>query len=393
MRFGSLPPPIDLLKQLINIPSVASPPHYEVPLAETVEDHLQCVGFTVTRQDVQFPHKPGQKTRRYNLLAERGQGGRLDTEREIGWQPNPHPASHIADCVYGSGAFGTKAGLAAILCAAEVAQPKAHKLKLAFLVDECETMLGAQTLSRSPWLEDVRAAIVPEPHTNGVNANGVDTLALGRRGRFTVQVVVAGCQPDLSAQGTDMLLTTSAQFVMALNNARHDGRLPADAITIRTLHTDALTETTPQSVTLTFEYRLVRGESREDALVKIRRILAAAFARLSKDIQPKIEHSLVTPDRGNPYLFPGLTSPDDPFVELTAQSVYTITGGMPEIWHNPYGVPGMIETEMPEQAASVPTVILSAYGADNRSRKEWVSEKSVCELMAVYREVINHFQL
>ncbi|RPI79072.1 MAG: M20 family peptidase [Desulfobacteraceae bacterium] len=178
----------------------------ETAITAYIERKLNAAGFQVSRQLV---HTDRQGRSFYNLLAEKGVGGRsllfyghMDTvtvrpwlSREIALTPVRGTRTingRRIETIIGLGSNDMKAGLAAMITAFESFTPRDYKLKLAFGADEEFYSMGGNVLAKSSFMDDVAAVIVPEI-ADGPNAlEGPRTVALGRLGRCEFNIRVPG---------------------------------------------------------------------------------------------------------------------------------------------------------------------------------------------------------
>lgn len=195
----------------------------EIRIAEYLEPLLQFAGFTVRRQPV---HEGPDGTVYYNLLAEKGLGpasilfyGHMDTVTARPWLSREQaltPARSIRridgmdrEIMTGLGANDMKAGLAAALEALAPLEPDGWRIKLAFGVDEEFYSTGGYVLSRSDFIDDVRAVIIPETGDGPNTRHGTGTITLGRLGRCECVIDVAGTGGH-GAQAHDPALVSAA---------------------------------------------------------------------------------------------------------------------------------------------------------------------------------------
>lgn len=252
--------PISLLEQLIRIDSrnpflaFGPPPGSdgewrlegnEGRLAEFTEPLLRAAGFQVSRQPVHVD--PTGRTH-HNILAEKGDHGpailfygHLDTVSARPWL-NANEAlaprretrqldGQPREVVVGLGANDMKAGLAILLTAFSGLTPQGWKIKVAFGVDEEFYSLGGWALARSPFLDDVRAVVIPETGDGPNGAAGPSAIGLGRNGRCEVLVNLTGVGGH-GAQAHNPALISAADLA-----ARVAGRFEA----VRRTYSDRFT--------------------------------------------------------------------------------------------------------------------------------------------------------
>ncbi|HOB53847.1 MAG TPA: M20/M25/M40 family metallo-hydrolase [Acidobacteriota bacterium] len=178
----------------------------ELRIAAYLEDRLREAGFTVRRQPV---HAGPDGTVHHNLLAEKGRGpasilfyGHMDTVTARPWLSREQALTPVRsirridgtdrEIMTGLGANDMKAGLAAALEALAPLEPDRWRIKLAFGVDEEFYSTGGYVLSRSDFLDDVRAVVVPETGDGPNTRHGPGAITLGRLGRCECAIDVPG---------------------------------------------------------------------------------------------------------------------------------------------------------------------------------------------------------
>jgi acetylornithine deacetylase/succinyl-diaminopimelate desuccinylase-like protein len=408
-----LPTPIALLKEFIKIRSLFSQSPYETVIAGVIENYLTQMGFQVTRQPVHTPaYKAPETPTRYNLLAEKGSGdralliyGHMDTFNIVeGWQRNPLSATQEGDRIYGLGAYHAKAGLSAILHAAESAQPKGYVLKLAFLADEVNLQVGAHCLSHSLWMKDVQAALTPEFGTFDAAALGPRMIRLGTHGHMTLQITIYSVNGnDVSAYLGQNILGVAHQLIDNLEDERrkrdalvNQERVPRRGnFSVRAFHSEPDNHpSTSVSTTIILDRQLAARETREDACMDIRRIIAAAFFKLPIECRIRLSYTISVLDTGNPYLLPHITSAAHPFVDLVKNSVQNHVGllDVATTYSSSLADNDYYSAIADATNFAPPTVIVSPIGQDNPAHDEWVSAQSIHQLIAIYRDVIQKYE-
>lgn len=173
---SSLPPVIELLQDLVEIPS---PYPDETRIGEFVYGYLKDrEGIRVTMQEVE--------AKRYNIIATKGEGdvsfglcGHLDTVKKTGtWSVDPFGGKIVDDRLYGLGAYDMKGGVAAMIRAFVDTKPTTSKLILLLTIDEENRAAGCEAFLRSPSAQGVKHLVVCEPGF----AHGLRGIVTGRSG-------------------------------------------------------------------------------------------------------------------------------------------------------------------------------------------------------------------
>lgn len=129
------------------------------------------------------------------------------------WRFPPFEARVAEGRIYGRGACDMKAGLAAILLAARALSrsgfPFRGRLRLAFVCDEEDLMLGIKDFIRRGHADDVDAALIPEPEEN--------QLCLSMKGALRASVRIKGKMAHGAMPLTGINPSTRlARFILAV---------------------------------------------------------------------------------------------------------------------------------------------------------------------------------
>jgi succinyl-diaminopimelate desuccinylase len=203
----------------------------ETAITAYIEQRLAEAGFRVSKQLV---HTDPQGRAFYNLLAEKGNGGRsllfyghMDTVTVKPWLAGeialtPARSTKIVnsrqiETIVGLGANDMKAGLAAMLTAFEHFTSQGYKIKLVFGADEEFYSLGGNVLAKSAFMDDVTAIIVPEIADGPNAAEGPRTVALGRLGRCEFSIKVPGTGGHGAQAGSAEYVNAAAECARIVN--------------------------------------------------------------------------------------------------------------------------------------------------------------------------------
>lgn len=193
MFTNKLPPPLDLITRLIEIPSVSSvKPNLDMGNLEVINllaNWLDILGFNINIQPI--PNHPNKA----NLIATLGSGegglvlaGHTDTVPydQDRWRFDPFRATQFDNRLYGLGTSDMKSYLALSIAAASHYTPKELRCPLTILAtaDEESAMTGAKSLAEQE-LKLGRYCVIGEP-TNLVpvrSHKGILMEAIHLRGR------------------------------------------------------------------------------------------------------------------------------------------------------------------------------------------------------------------
>ena len=258
-------PVISLLGDLVAIdsvnPSLVPGAAGEAQIADAIETHMRAIGLDVHRQDV-VPGRP-------NVIgvlegSERGRSlmfcGHIDTVGVAGMKSPFTPVIRDGR-LYGRGAQDMKAGVAAMIDAARVAQAagfRKGRLVIAAVVDEEYASIGADALVRE-WKAD--AAVVTEPTDLqiGVGHKGFAWATIETRGR-----AAHGSRPT---EGRDAILRMGRVLARLEQLDRElQSRKPHPLVGTGSLHASIIEggrelSSYPDTCRLQLERRTVPGET------------------------------------------------------------------------------------------------------------------------------------
>ncbi|MER7506527.1 M20 family metallopeptidase [Nonomuraea pusilla] len=291
---------VELTRELIRIDSVGGG---EAAVAEPLARRLSDAGFAVRLHE----HAAG----RTGLVARWGTGdpvtltGHLDTVPLGGraWRHEPHGAEIDGDRLYGRGSSDMKAGVAALVVAAERhvrrAGPKAA-LELVFTVGEETGCEGASGMVAADLVGRSRALLVAEPTAN--------RALLGHKGALWLKVTTHGT----TAHGSMPHLGDNAIYKLAraitavetfdIGQPEHPWLGPSTA-NVGTAQGGINVNSVPDLATATVDLRTVAGQDH----ARLReRLQAALGAEAAIDVLVDL-----------PAIW---TEPDDPFVQALVEA-------------------------------------------------------------------------
>lgn len=164
---------INIVRNLINIPSVSKPPGNQREIADFLSSHLKELGLrvnTVAKEQDKNNIIAVLKDTGKNLLFE----GHMDTsditkEEQASWKTDPFDATIKEGKIFGKGAVDMKGGLASFIIATKAIVESEVELRkglmLAFYVDEEYGMMsaGSEYVCKQGHLNNVIAALGGEP--------------------------------------------------------------------------------------------------------------------------------------------------------------------------------------------------------------------------------------
>lgn len=270
----------------------SNPPGNEKALAQYIADTLDTWGIN-SHLDMLADDRanvvaclPGSGERKTLLF-----NGHLDVvpTGEQQWRHPPFAGQIDNGKVYGRGASDMKAGLAAMLIAAGLTARAGVALKgdllIAGTAGEETGCIGAHDLVERGYLKNVDAAVIGEPSNMQLFSACKGALWLEFK---TVGKTAHGSMPD---QGCNAVLHMNA-LINELNRyvfygAQHPV-LGRSTMNIATIHGGVKTNVVPDGCTLTVDIRTVPGDSHEQILSDMERIIAR-LAQENKDFRATLK--------------------------------------------------------------------------------------------------------
>lgn len=374
---------IETLRELVSIDSIFP---NENRLAIYLEKRLQESGFETERIEV--------CEGRFNVVGKRGEGekpillyGHMDTVPVYGeWRSDPFTLREDGDRLYGLGAYDMKAGVAAILsacCAVDESVP----IKVAFGVDEENDSDGGWAIVRSGFFDDAKIAIVPEINDSLCRTDVSNAIMLGRRGRTEYLFEV----PGVSAHAADIkagVNATSEAAKLAIELDRmnerfvEEGFRPAQSQFIRELMGKATSLSLAENAYLVLDRHMLKPDDSQSVLEQLREEVDKMYSRgvFSDTGERRVKVSIKK--RDSPYLQAYETDRENEDVqrlskivrERVAEPVYT------------YGMSTADECVI--ASTGVPVVSYAPVGDRAHKPDEWVSRKSVEQMVGVLAEFL-----
>ncbi len=376
----------NILTSLVSIPSVFP---NEEKMGIFLEGILQKEGFKTKR------HYLSKK--RFNLFAEKGSGvsavlfyGHMDTVPVYGkWKTDPFSLVQRGDSLYGLGACDMKGGIAAIISAIRI-NKKNRKIKIFFGVDEENISEGAWSAIKEykKWFSDVSLIVVGEPGASPVQTGGASVITLGRRGRavFSVEVFgksAHGAQPKKGVNA----ISEAATIILALDRLKlpKHSLLGGGTLFVRKIEASSTSLSLPDVARFEIDRHLVIPETIASARNQIEKFINNLYVkgRLSKTTDKKAVVSIKK--RKTPYLEPYVTSIKD-------AGVIKILNYTKDIYKNSiinYGSSVADENAF-AKSLSIPIVTIGPQGGNLHSANEWVSVRSLEEVVALYSFILEN---
>jgi len=384
----------------------------ETAMNLTLEGILRDLGFKVTRQLVCAAKNPtleaGELPERWNILAQKPPAAGLPSKGSIlflahtdtvdvkqGWKSDPFAVKEetVEGRVrwYGLGTNDMKGGIAAILEAASRAQPEGYTLKIAFVVDEEFYSFGAEVLCASPFLDDVKLALVPEIGDNTQDPS-TQWIGLGRLGRseFEIEVLGKACHGADAFMRKDAVNAVHAALSLGSKLAtycdakkRHfsaHGIESINAAYVSYVSGGAAILSIPDKALLVVDRTLVPGERPEDEKAELQTLVREL--QKSGQVDERAVITVRDRPRPTPACKPYFFSPELPQVQF----VTALTKK-----HHPktsYGIGRSVADENRLALLGIPTVILGPFGDGSHTPEEWVDPESVERVAHIFTDVI-----
>lgn len=374
-----------ILSQLVSIYSIFPK---EKRIAEWIEGFLQERDWQTKRQYI--------AKNRFNVLAEKGVktpsivfSGHLDTVPVYGlWKTDPFKLIKQGDRLIGLGVYDMKGGLAAVLASSQICTNKGRKVKLVFCVDEENISLGAYKLIEEykDWFSDASAIFVPEPGTSKTSTGGVNVLTLGRRGRAVYKINIFGksahgANPDKGINA----ISKAAQIIKAIDQMKlpvHP-KLGRSSAFVRYIYGSSTSLSIPEEAVIEVDRHLVVSETIESALKELQQLITSLYKQGKLDYTSGRKTSVSVKKRKTPYLQPYVIDERLRVVKQTKNLIRRLFG---EVKIN-YGL-SVADENVFAHGLNIPILTIGPRGGNAHSANEWVSLKSLKELVKIYQAIL-----
>ena len=372
-----------VLKKLIGINSVFN---NEKEIGIYLESCLKRLGLKTNRQYIAKD--------RFNILAERPGSGsailfyaHMDTVTPHGkWKGDPFRALQEGDKIYGLGACDMKGGISAIL--SSLSKNRDRKVKLLFCSDEENISKGAwDAVKRASWFSDVKFMVSCEPGDSRRHTGGANVVTVGRRGRVVIDVDVYG----LSSHGANPqrginAIDEAAKIVSATNTfkLRHHHDLGRETIFVRRIEgrSDSALDL-PDKVHLELDIQLVPPSTTKDVLSRIEDTIEMLRSKGRLNALTKVVVNVRK--RETPYI--------EPYVgDLKDQKISKVLRLIRENIREPFVNYGssVADDNILSNVIRKPIVTIGPTGGNEHAQNEWVSRKSLKELVKVYGLILEN---
>ena len=368
----TLPSAVELTRRLVRIDTV-NPPGNEAAAVELLGGLLEAAGFALRKVDL-APGRPSLIARLPGTDPEAvalGFTGHVDVVPvgATAWRHDPFGGESDGDRLFGRGTADMKGGVAAMVVAACEAARRPHGragLELVLTAGEEVGCLGAaRIVATSGVLGRVGALVVGEPTGMAprFGHRGVTWLRLRFKGRTAhASTPEEGDNAILKAARAALLLAGQG-----FDEHRHEV-LGRPTLNVGRIEGGQNLNSVPDAATLGIDLRTVPGQTREEILRELARLLPEA------EIEPIVDCPPIWSDPAHPWLM------------RLGERCREITGGDDGQLTAPFATDAGYLT--PAYGAP-PTVILGP-GETEQAHKtdEWCSQRRIEQATALYAELI-----
>ncbi len=374
-------------KTLADIIAINSVFPKEEALEVFINKYLRSIGFKTQTSKVQEG--------RPNLYAERGTVGKpilfyghLDTVPLYGnWNTDPFKLTRVGERLYGLGACDMKGGVAAIL--ESVSQETDRKIKLLFCVDEENISRGAWHFvhGHKSWFKDTDLLISADPGVSDKTLGGTGVITAGRRGRTVISINIKG----ISSHGSEPERGISAinEAANIIRNIKHfkfrnHPNLGRESLFVREVHSSATSLSVPDKASLDFDIQLVPPSTVKDAKERVQELIHLLYKKYI--LNPKTKVSTEVKTRDTPYMEPFATD----LKNKAVRKVFNIVERASDKPIVNYGS-SVADDNVFSNVLKIPVLSLAPQGGNEHTANEWVSSKSLEQLTALYKLLIQEF--
>ena len=260
---------VELTRALVRF-DTRNPPGDELPAIEYLEQRLRDAGFDT--QVIPYRDEHARPGRAHLVARRRGSGsrpgllfsGHVDVvpPGDLPWSVAPFGGDLRDGRVFGRGACDMKAGVAALVTAAEAlarsGRPLEGDLVLALTADEERNCLGAEALAREPLFDGIGAVLVAEPTSLRVilGEKGALWVAVEARGR-----TAHGSMPHLGQNAVAGMVDLLSRWQAHVESRpeRHS-LLGSPSLTIGSIRGGVKINVVPDQCTAELDMRTVPGQ-------------------------------------------------------------------------------------------------------------------------------------
>ena len=318
---------VHILQSLVQTPSV-NPGVYEDAMAKRVAEWLEPTGAQITFVE----SLPGRHSVAAVLEGTGGGptlvlNGHMDTvaiDDASLWRDDPFGAVVKDGYVWGRGACDMKAGLSVQIAVARYLAKRPERIKgnlvLHFAVGEECAEPGTLSLIKAGFVGDVGIVTEPTELKVATAERGLVFLKLRIKGRsIHASKAHLGLNPNWKLRA---VLDAVEEYEREISQRSHP-LLPAASCTPTVIRAGATENAVPDYCDLSFDRRLLPGETLDGALAELR----SRFERI-RSADPDFDFEL---SRAEYAFSPAEISPDSAFPRRVAAAVQGVTGEMGEI--------------------------------------------------------------
>ncbi|MDA3884000.1 MAG: M20/M25/M40 family metallo-hydrolase [Candidatus Delongbacteria bacterium] len=397
----------------------------ETNISKYILGKLSDTGFKV---DTQYVHSDSAGNQYFNILAEKGSGdssilfyAHMDTVTSNPWLSKEDALTpkrsklefqgKEREVIVGLGSNDMKAGIAVMLEAFKDVDPKDHKIKLCFGVDEEFFSLGSNELVRSDFMDDVKAIVVPEIGDGPNKIYGGGSIGIGRLGRceFEIEVFGTGGHGAISMDESFINAAVEAsKIVTALEEHRSSYKDSFEFYNTEVPDKTAINHvegsyfvnkidcgdgslSIPSNGKITIDCTFTPNMSIdklksifENMLEELYRTDILKTVRIDGEIK---KCTVKLKDRPTPFSEGYLTLSDHPFTEYVKDQVNDI---VPFMNYN-MGYSVADENVLKRYFPEIPVIVSGPVGWNSHRAHEWVEIQSVFDLEKIYKDIGENF--
>ncbi len=372
----------EILKDIVSINSVFP---NEEGVGEYIEGYLKQLGFKTFRQIVEG--------RRFNLFAERGSGkrailfyGHIDTVPIYGnWNTDPLKLTRDGDRLYGIGSCDMKGGIAAVLETIKSIDNR-KKIKLLFCVDEENISKGIwKAVTRRAWFDDVYFIVSVEPGDSPKQTGGANVVTVGRRGRVVISVDLQG----LSSHGANPqrgvnAVEEAARIAAGIRgfDIKKQKGFGSEAVFVNTIEGRSTSLSVPDKAHMEIDVQLVPPNNIQSAKRRVERLVRRL--QRTRVLDSRTKFRIEIRKRETPYINPYVNKLGHRTVRRALGMVRRRFGSVVVNYGS-----SVADDNVLFEATGIPTVTIGPRGGSIHTSNEWVSEESLNQVGALYKQLIN----
>lgn len=363
--------PLELLKQLVAIPSVFPG---EQQVSATIAELLRSMGFSVERvlSDGNRPSLIGTFGKSESYL---GFYGHMDTVPAASdYDRNPFEVQVSGNIARGLGVCDMKGGLTCILQAAAWAVAENLPVKVIFGVDEENISQGACDLIASGKLEDVGFLIVAESG-QVVDFEQPLSVCLGRKGRIVFEIHVQGKAAHAAEKQKGInAIEKASELILALQELSFPAHpnLGSTSLIVQGIQAQASAFSVPDSCTIVCSLLTTPGVTSNDFIARVQEIAARHDVKVN--VRPQ--------HRATPYGEAFEIPRDNAFFQSLSETVLQPLGARPMF------TPSVADENFFAHGLKIPVLTIGAIGGGDHTKDEWVNIDTLNTVIDTYQKAI-----